>query len=490
MGDWSDNSGSEAALRGTATSLWGSVLGGGSRSGGGDPSSLRMRVGVPRRGERNEKDSGEDGQKRERKAARRERRRQMLHKAMEEEKQALRKGMADAEMLAARAEGEERWERMQKADEAHAAFVQALTGAGAATTIAGVAEQVTCKAFAGKEMAGQGESGGVVDGRRWEWEGQDKEALEVARMRHARPFLKLEAPAVPEDEIAALDSATAATTATATTPDSSVTAAKARKDGRGVGNSIEVMVDFIADPACPWCYVARRHLENALEIVRNSKYDVEVSVNWRPWLYSNPPSEGQLLGQYLKQGSYEAATLMHLPGLAQGDCFRGWRWWPNSLQAQRLLVLLAEVGGRDVSLLGLDLLQRLTFEEGANISQRRILCAVATELGIEDPVKFFRSKLHRQKVLTLIQESNRLLESIPAPVFRISSTLFPTLGTLSVTGAQGSDGILIAISDIVLAVRRRQGLEKPLESWTPRLEVDNPKYRGLGPMPNQYEMHA
>lgn len=99
--------------------------------------------------------------------------------------------------------------------------------------------------------------------------------------------------------------------------------------------------------------------------------------------------------------------------------------------------------------------QRLTFEERANISRRRILCAVATELGIPDPVTFFRSKSHHQKVLSMAQDSTNLLAE-PAPVFRIFTPAYPSLGVVTVAGGKGSEGILDAISDLVLAVGRRE----------------------------------
>jgi len=203
-------------------------------------------------------------------------------------------------------------------------------------------------------------------------------------------------------------------------------------------------------------------------------------VQWRPWLPADdamPPATGQLLGDYVKQGSLRGAALMSLPGLAQGLAFQGWKWWPNSLQAQRLLLLLKDLGGNRLCLLGHDLLQRLTFEEGANISRRRILTAVATELGVPDPVTFFRSKSLHHKILRLAQESSALLASsssssslsLPAPVYRISSTAYPRMGVITVPGVKGAEGVLKAISDIVLAVRRREGLQEPPASGRRRL---------------------
>ena len=261
----------------------------------------------------------------------------------------------------------------------------------------------------------------------------------------------------------------------------------------------QITVEFFADPACPWCYVARQQLQRAVEIVRTSKYDVQVEIKWRPWLAKPsdmPPPGGQLLEHYLEQGTAETAALMHLPGLAEGLAFKQWTWWPNSLQAQRLLVVLAELGSNDQAILGLDLLQRLTFEEGANVSQRRILCAVATELGLEDPVSFFRSTSHHRRLLSLIQESWRDLQSstsashrLLAPAFRVSARAFPGMGRIVVPGVKGPEGILSAISEVVLAVRSRQGRPlKPLRARRQRRDSDRQNLKGIGSnnVPNVY----
>jgi predicted DsbA family dithiol-disulfide isomerase len=38
-------------------------------------------------------------------------------------------------------------------------------------------------------------------------------------------------------------------------------------------------VDVVSDVVCPWCYIGKRRLENAIALVD----DVDVTVNWRPF---------------------------------------------------------------------------------------------------------------------------------------------------------------------------------------------------------------
>ena len=66
-----------------------------------------------------------------------------------------------------------------------------------------------------------------------------------------------------------------------------------------------VRLDIVSDVVCPWCYIGKRRIENALAQVK----DVPVEVHWRPF-FLNPwvPREGISREDYLttKFGSVEA----------------------------------------------------------------------------------------------------------------------------------------------------------------------------------------
>src|SRR5258708_23356745 len=64
-------------------------------------------------------------------------------------------------------------------------------------------------------------------------------------------------------------------------------------------------IDIVSDVVCPWCYIGKRRIENALALVP----DVPVEVRWRPFfLNSWVPREGISRDEYLtaKFGSPEA----------------------------------------------------------------------------------------------------------------------------------------------------------------------------------------
>src|SRR6201999_3451623 len=66
-----------------------------------------------------------------------------------------------------------------------------------------------------------------------------------------------------------------------------------------------LVIDIVADVVCPWCYIGKRRIENALALAP----DVPVEINWRPFfLNSWVPREGISRDEYLTQkfGSPEA----------------------------------------------------------------------------------------------------------------------------------------------------------------------------------------
>jgi predicted DsbA family dithiol-disulfide isomerase len=57
-------------------------------------------------------------------------------------------------------------------------------------------------------------------------------------------------------------------------------------------------IDVVSDVMCPWCYIGKRRLEDALADVRK---EMDVEVRWRPYqLDSTLPKEGKDRKQYLE----------------------------------------------------------------------------------------------------------------------------------------------------------------------------------------------
>ena len=91
-------------------------------------------------------------------------------------------------------------------------------------------------------------------------------------------------------------------------------------------------IDIVSDVVCPWCYIGKRRIENALKLVP----DVPVEVNFRPY-FLNPwvPREGISREEYLttKFGSVEAYNgIAQRVVLAAGD--EGLTYRPENVKRQ------------------------------------------------------------------------------------------------------------------------------------------------------------
>jgi predicted DsbA family dithiol-disulfide isomerase len=55
------------------------------------------------------------------------------------------------------------------------------------------------------------------------------------------------------------------------------------------GAPAALRIDVVSDVVCPWCFIGKRRLENALTLVP----DIPVDIHWRPY-FLNPwiPREG------------------------------------------------------------------------------------------------------------------------------------------------------------------------------------------------------
>src|SRR6266850_98580 len=138
-------------------------------------------------------------------------------------------------------------------------------------------------------------------------------------------------------------------------------------------------IDVISDVVCPWCYIGKRRLEQAIAL----KPEIPVEVHFRPY-FLNPwvPREGISREQYLitKFGSVErynannqrvvdAAARARLT-YARDKILRQ----PNTIDCHRLILWADEAGN------GARMKQRLMelyFAEGGDLTQRDVLVGAA-----------------------------------------------------------------------------------------------------------------
>lgn len=152
-----------------------------------------------------------------------------------------------------------------------------------------------------------------------------------------------------------------------------------------------VNIDVVSDVVCPWCYIGKARLDQA---IANVAADILVTVNWRPYqLNPDLPPEGVDHKAHLaaKLGGQAAVDRAHemLAGLGEQDGitfdFEAVKISPNTLDAHRLIRWALTEGGDTQSEVA-TLLFKANFEEGRNIGDHAVLLDIAAEAGLDRTV--------------------------------------------------------------------------------------------------------
>jgi predicted DsbA family dithiol-disulfide isomerase len=148
-----------------------------------------------------------------------------------------------------------------------------------------------------------------------------------------------------------------------------------------------VTVDVVSDVMCPWCYIGKKNLEAARELVGETKLEIR----WHPFqLDPTLPAEGKDRKQYLADkfgGEARAGDIyarVEQAGEAAGIdfAFERIKVSPNTLNAHRL-IRWAGGQGTEVQDRVVDRLFQLYFEEGANIGDIDVLAEAGASVGMD-----------------------------------------------------------------------------------------------------------
>ena len=164
-----------------------------------------------------------------------------------------------------------------------------------------------------------------------------------------------------------------------------------------------VKLDIVSDPICPWCYIGKAKLEQALAQAGDHPFDIR----WRPFrLNPEMPPDGMDRKAYLeaKFGGKERAAAIYDKIRAAGaeagldlDFARIGRT-PDTLDAHRVIRWARMEGaqGRVV-----DALFRAYFEQGADISDRKVLLDAAEGAGMDRALveQLLDSEADREEVI-------------------------------------------------------------------------------------------
>ncbi len=146
-----------------------------------------------------------------------------------------------------------------------------------------------------------------------------------------------------------------------------------------------VRIDVVSDVVCPWCFIGKRRLEKAIAL----NPDVPVEVHYRPYFLNDwIPREGISREQYLttKFGSPERyngiAQRVRAAAAAEGLSYAMDKIsrQPNTLDAHRLIRWAEDVGKAAAMK---QKLMDLYFTEGADLTDRSVLCQAAVDVGLD-----------------------------------------------------------------------------------------------------------
>ncbi len=146
-----------------------------------------------------------------------------------------------------------------------------------------------------------------------------------------------------------------------------------------------VHIDVVSDVVCPWCYIGKRRLEEAIALTPG----VNVSINWRAY-FLNPwiPREGIDRQTYLetKFGSVERYAVI-AERIASAAAMEGLVYnpdkisrQPNTLDCHRLILWSRSV--TDPGQVKQRLME-LYFAEGADLSDAKVLIQAAVDCGMD-----------------------------------------------------------------------------------------------------------
>jgi predicted DsbA family dithiol-disulfide isomerase len=181
-------------------------------------------------------------------------------------------------------------------------------------------------------------------------------------------------------------------------------------------------IDIVSDVVCPWCYIGKHRIEEALKQVT----DVPVEVNWRPF-FLNPwvPREGISREEYLttKFGSVEAykgiAGRVVAAAEQEGLSYRPElvARQPNTIDCHRL-IHWADAIGRAPEMK--QRLMELYFRDGGDLTDVNVLVQAAADCGLDS--SDVRARLATDEDVALVsgnaqEAAEKGISGVPTYVF-------------------------------------------------------------------------
>lgn len=205
----------------------------------------------------------------------------------------------------------------------------------------------------------------------------------------------------------------------------------------------KITIDVVSDVVCPWCFLGRKRLENALAMLP----DVEAEIRWRPFqLDPTLPPQGKDRQAYMREkfGNGSKIDDIHKQLTELGEengivfDFEAITRAPNTLNAHRLIHWAAQAAPDTQNKL-VGTLFSLYFEQGQDIGDHEVLVDAAASVGMDAAVvaRLLESDADKATIREEIDTANRIgVRGVPC--FIIDQKY-------AVMGAQTADALADAI---------------------------------------------
>lgn len=203
-----------------------------------------------------------------------------------------------------------------------------------------------------------------------------------------------------------------------------------------------VRIDVVSDVVCPWCFIGKKRLEQAIAM----QPGIPVEVHYRPYFLNDwIPREGISRVDYLttKFGGVdrykEIAGRVQAAAAAEGLVYDAdnIKSQPNTTDAHRLI---RWAGGIGKAAAMKQRLMDLYFTEGADLTNKAVLVQAAADVGL-DPEDIRAALDSDQDVEAVTQEAE---EAKQAGIQGVPMFIFG--GRFAVSGAQSSEYLAEAIA--------------------------------------------
>ncbi len=207
----------------------------------------------------------------------------------------------------------------------------------------------------------------------------------------------------------------------------------------------KITIDVVSDVVCPWCYIGKRRLEKALEVLKD---EFEFEVNYLPFeLNPDMPNEGRNQKEYLtekfggedryQQLTQNVTQVAAEEGLAFD--YTQQQRSPNTRDAHRL-IWLAKAEGIQAEVK--EALLKAYFENGIDLTKKENLLEVTSKAGLnkEKAEKLLGSEKGLVEV-EYLEQLNYQRGVTGVPFYIVN-------GKYGISGAQPSSSFVSAFRDI------------------------------------------